>query len=324
MPSRALIEATVVTAVEAVLSGGSVEDDRIECKSELMPSDRVRQLAGAANAAFGEDIIWIIGIDETAKALRPLNRQNIDLADWWAQVESKFDGAVAPDLTPLWVPVTAGMVLALHFGTDRAPYVVKVPPGGRSELEVPWRAGTGTRSARRHELLKILLPAVSIPAATVLACDGLLTGGTEETVEFKGQVNLYIEHTHSSTAVLPTHQMECSLELWGVDRQITARPLINVTIIDSGGVETLRDGIYLARSGVVRLELFGPVGQQESTTGERLRDLDTVTLKLELGVVGGRRPIKRAITLHSTFDRQLGPTMRVPLELRASTQEGEE
>jgi hypothetical protein len=130
VPSRALVEAAVVNAVEAVLSGGSVEDDRIECKSELMRPDRVRQLAGAANAALGEDLIWVVGIDEKAKILTPLENQSVDVADWWAQVEAAFDGAIAPDLMHLWVPVTGGRVLALHFTTDRAPYVVKSPGGG--------------------------------------------------------------------------------------------------------------------------------------------------------------------------------------------------
>jgi hypothetical protein len=201
----------------------------------------------------------------------------------------------------------------------------KTPQGGSPELEVPWRAGTRTRSAKRHELLKVLLPAISTPEATLLACDGLLSDGPEGTIQFKGQVNLYIEHTHSSTAVLPTHQMHCTLELWGVEHPTTVRPLIRMGPIDSGGVETLRDGIYCVRSGVVRLELFGPVGRAEPETPERLRDLETVTLKLELGVVGSRRPIRRNITLHSTFDRQMGVTMRVPLELKApTTEDGEE
>ena len=148
------------------------------------------------------------------------------------------------------------MVLALHFATDRAPYVVKCPSSGRSELEVPWRRGTRTRSARRHELLKLLLPAVSTPDATVLVCNGMLTGGPEEAIHFKGQANLYVEHIHNSTAFFPSHQMHCSMNLLDDTRLITARPLINTTLIDSGGVQTLRDGVYCARSGVVRLELL--------------------------------------------------------------------
>jgi hypothetical protein len=325
MPSRALIEAAVVTAVEAVLSGGSVEDDRIECKSELMPPDRVRQLAGAANAALGEDLIWVVGIDEKAKALTPLNNPEIDLADWWAQVERNFDGAVAPDFISLWVPVSGGSVLALYFNTDRAPYVIKNPSGSRAELEVPWRSATRTRSARRHELLKMLLPVVSTPEATLLSSDGLLTANAERKLQFKGQVNLYIEHIHSSTAVLPAHKMLCTLELWGVQYLLTARPLITIgPATDSGGVETLRNGIYCSRSGLARLELFGNLGELEPNTPERLRDLDMVTLKLEVGVVGSRRPIKKDFTLRSIFDQAKGETLMVPLELRSPTEDGSE
>lgn len=58
------VEEKVLNAVETVLAGGSVEDSRIECKSDWPSVDKVRQLAGHANAARGETIIWIIGIDE--------------------------------------------------------------------------------------------------------------------------------------------------------------------------------------------------------------------------------------------------------------------
>src|SRR2546430_8659587 len=109
---RALIEATVVSAVETVLAGGSVEDERIECKSILLSPENARQLAGSANAALGEDIIWIVGVDETAKTLVPLN-STIDLADWTARLTRAFDDNIAPDLTSLWVPVPNGTVLAV-------------------------------------------------------------------------------------------------------------------------------------------------------------------------------------------------------------------
>jgi hypothetical protein len=318
MPSRALIEAAVITAVEAVLSGKSVEDERIECKSDLMPPNRVRQLAGAANAARGEDIIWIVGIDETAKRLVPVG-QSIDLADWWAQVESNFDDGIAPDLVHIWVPVTGGRVLALHFATDRAPYVVKSSQGGSPELEVPWRAGTRTRSAKRHELLKILLPTISVPDAALLACTGTLSEMAENRIGFRGQANLYVEHIQSGAVVMPTHQMKGVLNIWGTDYSINVRPVINVNAIDSGGMETLRDGIYCHRPGLVRLELVGDVGPTLPDTPDKLRDLETATLKLEIGVVGGRRPIRVDTVLRSKFDRRLGPTMNVELDMYTAT-----
>jgi hypothetical protein len=100
----------------------SIEDERIEYKSELMPPDQVRQLAGAANAAMGDDIIWIVGLDEAANELVPVDT-NTDLSNWWTKVERSFDGGVTPELTALRVPVSGGTVLALYFATDRAPYV---------------------------------------------------------------------------------------------------------------------------------------------------------------------------------------------------------
>ncbi len=53
--------------------------------------------------------------------------------------------------------------------TERAPYVIKRQEGqGPFEREVPWRDGNSTRSAHRHELLRLLIAAVAPPDATVV------------------------------------------------------------------------------------------------------------------------------------------------------------
>lgn len=59
-------------------------------------------------------------------------------------------------------------VLALAFETDEAPYVVKASEG-LVDLEVPWRDGTTTQSAKRSELLRILMPSALAPDAELLA-----------------------------------------------------------------------------------------------------------------------------------------------------------
>jgi hypothetical protein len=320
MMKRALIEATVVAAVEAVLAGGKVEDERIECKSYLLPPENARQLAGSANAALGEDVIWIIGIDEDAGTLVPLNHA-MDLADWTAKLFRAFDDNVAPDLTSLSVPVPGGNVLALHFQTDRAPYVLRNPKGGSPELEVPWREGSRTRSAKRHELLKMLLPTVHVPVTTVLSCDGLIESGQAE-LKFCADIKIYVEHLQAAVCVFPTHLMSATLKLLGIEYPLQVGPIPQVTAtVDYGGLDAVQDGVYCRQPGTMRLTARGDVGRIFPTTDTMLQSLKRVTLAVQLAVSGGSRAIKHDIELYSQFDERLGPTARVPLTMKPTVED---
>ena len=72
-------------------------------------------------------------------------------------------------------------MVALYMTTERVPYVVKrQEQQGPFEREVPWRDGNRTRSAHRDELLRILVPAVTPPEATVVKLElrAILRTGT--------------------------------------------------------------------------------------------------------------------------------------------------
>ena len=58
------LEALVLTAIDCVRSGGQIEDDRIEVKRDWPGISKARQLAGAANRARGDALIYLIGLDE--------------------------------------------------------------------------------------------------------------------------------------------------------------------------------------------------------------------------------------------------------------------
>jgi hypothetical protein len=239
VPKQALIEARVIAAVEAVLDGKEIEDERIECKSELMDPANVRQLAGAANSAMGDDLIWIIGLNEKTNKLVPLSSA-IDMADWWSKVERSFDGGIAPLLTSFRVPVSGGDVLTLHFSTDRAPYVVKAPGGGSPELEVPWRAGTRTRSAKRHELLRLLLPTVHVPDVTLIECSAQIYEIVGR-LRFDAVVEFYLEHIQGGLVALPAHKMTGDLEISETEYKAVVAP--HLAYVSSGHLEVRHDGL---------------------------------------------------------------------------------
>jgi hypothetical protein len=156
------LEAQVLTIVDAVVAGHRVEDDRVECKADW-PADHkrsARQLAGLANAAAGEPILLIVGLDEQAHAVHELS--NVEPATWWGQVGARFaEVSLEPEMSV--IHTDGGPVVAMRFDTGRAPYVVTTDGIGGIDREVPWRRNASTRSAHRHEILRSVVGEVGVP-----------------------------------------------------------------------------------------------------------------------------------------------------------------
>jgi len=177
------IELWINRVAERVARGSPLEDSRVELKRDW-PQDHnkaARQIAGLCNAMAGDDVLWIVGIDEKVGVV---GAQHSDLATWWPTVASEFDGTY-PRPQDLIVNLRTADVIALVFETDRAPYVVRnamhgKPNGGPVAWEVPWREGASTRTARRADLLRILIPTQSLPTVEVVRASADLrmrTGG---------------------------------------------------------------------------------------------------------------------------------------------------
>ena len=84
-------------------------------------------------------------------------------------------------------------------------------------LEVPWREGTGIRSARREDLIRLLVPALNLPAFEVLKVTALASPVDasdqypEKRLAWSVSVELYVTPRTSERVVLPMHR--ASLEL---------------------------------------------------------------------------------------------------------------
>jgi hypothetical protein len=158
------IEAWVLRVVEALGKGAPTEDSQVELKAEWPdPKKAARQIAGHANAAHGEPILWLIGVDERAGVV---GADREELSKRWPQVESQFDG-LAPRFVDLNIPVNGVTVVSLLMETDRAPFVVN-NPAANMDKEVPWREGTRVRSARRADLIKLLEPLEKLPEVDLM------------------------------------------------------------------------------------------------------------------------------------------------------------
>jgi len=83
------IENWVLRIIEQVESGQPNEDYRVELKAKWLDAKKAaRRIAGHANAAHGEPILWLIGVDEEEGVV---GANNEELANWSAQVRAEFD-----------------------------------------------------------------------------------------------------------------------------------------------------------------------------------------------------------------------------------------
>jgi hypothetical protein len=201
------IESWVLNIIDRVKIGQPIEDSRVELKSEWIPPEQAaRKIAGHANAARGENILWIIGVDEKGKKVSGADTK--DLAAWYPQLEKRFNG-LAPKLTDLNIPVEDKTVVALLFETDRAPFVIKNSKEGTQELEVPWREGTRTKSATRSDLMRLLSPIQKLPKFEVLK--GSLTSDVKENIfSLKISLEMYVITRSEARVIIPFHQCQAS------------------------------------------------------------------------------------------------------------------
>lgn len=209
MPST--LESWVRGILWHVERGAPVEDSRVELKADW-PTDSsstARRLAGHANAARGELILWLIGVDERRGIV---GAPQLEISRWYSRVTSSFAGP-QPRLTDQILRYGHYSVAALLFATDESPYVIKNPVygetrGGPVEREIPWREGTAVRSATREDLLQILIPHRVLPELTVEGATLRCSPGS-----FDFSLSVYIIPTTSDTVVLPWHFSNVEIKL---------------------------------------------------------------------------------------------------------------
>lgn len=291
------IENWALNVIDQVNAKQPNEDSRVELKTDWPdPYKAARRIAGHANASRGEPILWLIGVDEKTGVK---GASLIDLASWFAQVESKFD-ELAPSLTPVNVPTSGTTVVALLFETERAPFVVKTE--GTDKLEVPWRGSTSIRSARREELLRVLSPLQKLPSIEVVACSlsassGKSQGG-QEYIRWRAKLALFLTQPSNQELVIPKHR--CSLsyiipdyETWESFRNI------DFYAVGANNIHATENFLSIRGSGVfeVRDNISGQLEKaEEKFQDDKLFALD-VRLKLLLLPAEAERSIRVSVEL---------------------------
>jgi len=315
------IEDWTLRVIEQVESGQPNEDYRVELKAQWPNVEKAaRHIAGHANAAHGEPILWLIGVDEE-KGVVGVN--NEELANWSAQVRAEFDGLAPQILRDLNVPVKGKTVVALLLDTDRAPYLVKNPAynkpnGGPVQLEVPWREARSTRTASRSDLLRILSPIQKNPSFELLDAwvkvypeQGSYTplGPTfsenPKNLVWKLHMDFYEVPRTATRVVIPFHHCKASFEVPGrIPRtqfeSIFIEPLSSLyhhggsvtTRIDSVTIENTKYEVLINGPGKVML-----LGEVELPKVELVWEEDAI-VRVRLLPVESEQPITFHETLH--------------------------
>lgn len=228
--NRQQIEAWALEIAEGVTAGTRVEDSLVELKANWPDTEKAaRRIAGHANAARGESILWIIGLDESKGVC---DFDDSELAEWWAKVQSCFDGLI-PGLTDVVTRTPDGPIQLLYFDTSASPFVVKNPRygtkgGGPVEREAPWRDGTRIRSATREDLIRILVPLTPLPDIEFLegyveveSKEPLNTSygetaerdQTEPHLAWRVRITMYVTPKKDDLVVLPVHRTRLTLQI---------------------------------------------------------------------------------------------------------------
>ncbi|CAN5581097.1 hypothetical protein BH24ACT22_BH24ACT22_14250 [soil metagenome] len=268
-----------MSVIERVKSGQPIEDARVELKAEWPEAEKApRRIAGHANAARGASILWLIGVDEKKSLVGA--RAN-ELATWFPKVKSHFDG-LAPELVDLNVPVDGKTVVALHFETERAPFVVKNATfgqrgGGSVELEVPWRDGTSVRSARRSEMARMLSPLASSPEVEVLAA--FLKTSPKQTSEgqrMSWQLGclLYLTTQPGIHTIVPDHRYSVSMQ---EVKKASDNTGLNETVFEWKAVNSPQNTAARPQLGYDCNPLL--LGDKMATEELRLRESGEITLR---------------------------------------------
>jgi hypothetical protein len=209
------IENWALKIIERVESKQPIEDSRVELKSNWIdPQKGARRLAGHANASRGEPILWLIGVNEDEGVI---GVEKEELSTWINKVQSIFE-SVSPSLQDIAISHNGKTFLALLFETDRAPFVIKVTEYGKMKglpsHEVPWREGTEIRTARRSDLIKLLVPIIHEPIIELLN-GGMTLNKYRDYLVWKLDLQIYITPEMNTSFAIPYHKCQILFEVEG-------------------------------------------------------------------------------------------------------------
>lgn len=289
----AKVEARVQEVLKNIVANRQAEKLRIELKTQWpAPEERyktAREIAAHANAARGEPILWIIGANERQGVVSGAPRCEVE--NWYAPHRKHFDGELMPQLLDtIVVPFGDISVVTLRFDTTRAPYVIKVPhhDGCSCQYEVPYRRGNHPFSARREEMMQILVPQLDLPAIEFLDVGAF--GHSTEYIRL--HVVMYVTVPGCRRAILPRHRCSIGYRLELDEPYCSVEP---AELWDEESDGRGRLGPQLAIDGGARIGMAGRITGNPVPLQGRVLDV-----RVEIGLAGADRKLTFTHRLRSS------------------------
>jgi hypothetical protein len=300
---RALeLETWVTRILDAAAAGHPSEDFRIEFKREWPdPVRAARRLAGHANAALGDQILWLVGVDDSGIVVGSVNNER---ATWWPKVEGCFDEAPPRLVKDMNIAHGSHTVVALLFDTERAPFVVNAPPpGGTIQREIPWREGTQIRTARRQDIIRMVAPIVGLPTID-------LVGG--ELVTIRNDMGDDSLHLSATLFVTPANRvLHVASTRFRAELAIPGREAA-LTLDEGADLRTADDHVDVepTTAGALSFTAPGPMGVEAGAVVPRASIPDEpIALTLRIGVIGQARDVEIRAELRPIGEK---PASNVP------------
>ncbi|QDU60753.1 hypothetical protein Pan216_16040 [Planctomycetes bacterium Pan216] len=256
-------EIAVRTIVQSIKNGHKPEDSFVELKFEMdhgKSLHHARQLAGLANAARDEDVLWVVGIDEKTGQIR--SQLDEEVSQTFDRILKHFK-QTRPELkfqVNIHLEDGSKSVVAIVFSTDRSPYQVPFEKD-ENKLEIPWRYGTRTRSAEYPELLTLLQKRESSPSLEVREAalgwrvpDEELSPNISGGRLLEGHASLFINYHGHSSVFLDEDRFNARID--GYDAKMLRLSIPRYT---SGRVQPSIGGIEVHGSGSLLVEILAEV-----------------------------------------------------------------
>ncbi len=286
------IEHRALRALDRLRSGSTSEDDGVEFKREL-PEDTqkaARQIAGMANAARGEQYLWLVGVDEKTGEIHP---NHANPAPWWDQVSACFQGEA-----PVMRLAHAEAALVLAFDPVTPPYVIRTVHAenekGHPTHEVPWRDGTRTRTAVHSDLVRMLVPILRAPEIEVLSGEVRIGPANSPTGWSLGAtLRLYVTPLSADLVTLPAHRAELSIQTGGGVPLLTNQYSLGFKQVTGSMAEASNSSqLYCKGPGVAELSLGA------TPDGALVRDSPDLTIAGSLRPAPDGPPARFKATFH--------------------------
>lgn len=313
--TNAQLEERVFRILDNVRSKRPVEDDLVECKTKWVEQGHksARHIAASANAARGEDVLWVIGVDESNNTV--VGADDTELSNWMSSAASCFENGHAPTLLRVRNVISEGQtVVALLFSTGAPPYVVKNPASGAITLEVPWRRNNQTLTARREDLLRMLVPITLVPECeTTGAVVGIGSEGAAPLLSLN--LTVYLTPQTAEIVYIPLLHCEASVRLRRTD-DFVALSVQRLHQLENGNTRRFPPEAYsTVMEGVRELIVKGP-GAAHLTA--MTRQVPQVAPGDEVDMLVKMRPARAStpITITETLYRQVKPSGAVGWERR--------